>query len=111
MFSRIGRNHLGGNIYGSTFRWTLAALLKDALSLIPVGRRVMEAGCEDRLSSWMREHLDVAVAEVEDRSILGGLETEALLLLDPPLNLQKMPPTTIRQRLSQRRSEFGRRQA
>src|SRR2546425_472663 len=34
---RIGGNHLHGTIYGSTFRWTLAASLRDALHLNVAG--------------------------------------------------------------------------
>ena len=57
----------------------------------------------------MREHLEVSVAGIEDRREVDRLETEVLLLLDPPLNLQKMPPTDVRKRVSELRSLLSRR--
>src|SRR5262249_48067543 len=58
--SRIGGNHLHGRIRGSTFRLTLAAALADPLGLVSESRN-LDSASEQRLSAWMREHLDVAV--------------------------------------------------
>ncbi len=58
--SRIGGNHLGGRIAGSTFRFTLAAALLLALDLRVVASRTLDPGSEKRLTEWMRQHLEVA---------------------------------------------------
>ena len=49
--SRIARNHLGGTIRGSTFRWTLAAILRTALRLEPIDGRHMTTDSEARVSA------------------------------------------------------------
>ena len=59
--SRICGNHLGGDIYGSTFRLTLASALRVRLALAPSGGGHMGRDGEARLTEWMRRHLDVAV--------------------------------------------------
>ncbi|MGB3356831.1 MAG: hypothetical protein WBB00_29200 [Mycobacterium sp.] len=47
----------------------------------------------------MHHHLKVVAVPFEDRDELGRLETRVLKILDPPLNLQGMTETPIRQRL------------
>jgi hypothetical protein len=61
-----------------------------------------------RLSAWMREHLSVAVYPYPNRDALADLEDRVLEVLDPPLNLEGMPPSTLRARLSALRSRLGR---
>ena len=92
---RIGRNHLRGTIRGSTFRRTLAALLRRrlGLGLGLAGRLTAES--EGRLSLWMRDHLAVAVYPFAERDALASLEQEALAALDPPLNLDHMKLTPV----------------
>ena len=85
--SRIRSNHIRGNTRGSTFRLTLAALLKEELELTCVRPKTLEPVSNQRLTTWMIEHLAVAVAPVEDRSILGWIEVEVVDAFDPPLNL------------------------
>jgi HB1, ASXL, restriction endonuclease HTH domain len=48
----------------------------------------------------MQTHLRVAVHPYPDRDALGDLERRVLAALDPPLNLEGMPRTVLRQRLS-----------
>jgi hypothetical protein len=72
---RIGRNHLGGNVSGSTFRWSIAAALEKVILLIAVGPRELTSSSEGALTAWMRDHLSVAVAPVPDRSTLDAVET------------------------------------
>jgi hypothetical protein len=79
----------------STLRRTLGALLIADLSLKPRPRgsgasdsnyrcyRFDEAG-EERLSAWMRDHLDIAVQTVADPK---QLERALVALARPPLNL------------------------
>jgi hypothetical protein len=98
--SRIGGNHLRGRILGSTFRLTLASCLAEPLGLIRIAPRQLDSGSEQRLSAWMLEHLEIAVLPFADRDPLADLEHCVLAKLDPPLNLQGMPPTPLRRALS-----------
>jgi hypothetical protein len=105
---RIGSSHLRGNIGGSTFRQTLAACLRDPLGL-EVGRPGrLSKQSEHRLSSWMREHLEVAVHPFSDPDALAHLEDEVLAVLDPPLNLEGLPRSELRARVSALRSDLTR---
>lgn len=106
--SRVLGNHLRGNTRGSTFRFTLACVLRDQLSLVLVGRRRIERDGERRLSDWMHDHLEVAVEPVGDRWSIDALEAAVLIELDPPLNLRNMPSSSIRSRLSTLRSDLNR---
>ena len=107
--SRIGRNHIAGNITGSTFRLTLAAILAAQLGLArSLGERALAAGGETALSRWMADHLEVSVAPIEDRSRLAILEALVLHELNPPLNLQGMSPSPTRSALTQLRRSFSR---
>ncbi len=100
--SRIGGNHLNGRIRGSTFRLTLASALSGPLGLISESRKLSNAS-ERRLSNWMRDHLQVAVHPFPDRDALGDLEDHVLAKLDPPLNLDGMRATPLREALSRKR--------
>jgi hypothetical protein len=93
--SRIGRNHLGGDVDSSTWRRTLASLLLGDRAPTPEGRA--------ELDHWMRRHLYLVVAPLPDRATLGRLEEEVLALLDPPFNLMGRPCTEIRRAISERR--------
>jgi hypothetical protein len=100
--SRIGGNHLRGRIRGSTFRLTLAAALADPLGFVSESKNLDRAS-EQRLSVWMREHLRLAVHRFPERDALGDLEHHVLAKLDPPLNLDGMSLTPLREALSLRR--------
>lgn len=101
--SRVRGNHLGGTITGSTFRMTLASVLVGPLGLVDGGGRALEGDGEARLSAWMRTHLSIAVAPVADRLLVARLEPAVLARLDPPLNLQGMPSSPVREALRARR--------
>jgi hypothetical protein len=103
--SRIGGNHLRGQIRGSTFRLTLASILADPLELITIEPKRLDVHSEQRLSAWMRNHLWVAVHPCPNRDVLADLEDRVLALLDPPLNLERMPITPVRIALSALRSQ------
>lgn len=105
--SRIRGNHLGGDIYGSTFRLTLASALRTPLALEPIGGRRMNRDGEGRLTDWMRKYLMVSAIAYPDRLGLDAFETMVLDRLDPPLNLAKRPPTPTRRRLTTLRRPFG----
>lgn len=72
---RIGGNHLRGSIYGSTFRCTLAASLRNALQLDMVAPMKLAKGGEQAISAWIRDHLSVAVHAFSARDPLEHLPT------------------------------------
>jgi uncharacterized protein DUF6884/GIY-YIG catalytic domain-containing protein len=96
--ARIAGMHLGGNHEFSTFRRTLGAVLAAAAG----DDRIDEAA----LTGWMNEHLRVRTVRYDDRDTLGRLEELVLAEIDPPLNLQGMPRTALRTRLSRLRRAF-----
>ena len=104
--SRIRTQHLGGNIYGSTFRFTLASSLFGELGLLATGQKRLAGTGEARLSAWIREHLSVAVSPYPSRDALGNLEDRVLGHLDPPLNLDGMGPSEVRARLTEARKHL-----
>ncbi len=87
--------HLAGRHDFSTFRLSLGAILANA-------RHEAEID-EDRLTTWMHQHLRVVTLPVQDADVLNELETEVLQRLDPPLNLDKVERNLIRRRLSELR--------
>ena len=103
---RIGGNHLNGRIRGSTFRPTLAAILAgpERLTINEPGQ--LDRDSEQRVSEWMRTHLHVAVHPFSDRDALLDLEKDVLEELDPPLNLDGRPATTVRVRLTYLRRQL-----
>ncbi len=92
LWSRLTGMHLGNRAKFSTFRRTLAALLREPLALTSED--------DPRLSDWIARHLAVSPIVVQDADALGRLETAVLHQLDPPLNLRGMPPTPLRTRIS-----------
>ena len=108
---RLGGNHLGGSIRGSTFRRTLAACLLEPLGLSIAAPDKLARESEVELSAWMRGHLHVAVHPFANRDALGALEHRVLAALDPPLNLEGMPSTVVRQRVSELRRVLTRGEA
>lgn len=96
--SRIGGNHLSGDVDSSTWRRTLAALLLGPVAHTQEGRAQLDA--------WMRRHLRLIVAPLPDRASVGRLEHEVLALLDPPLNLMGRPRTELRAEVSRLRREL-----
>lgn len=99
LWSRITSMHLGGAAEFSTFRRTLAAILGPALG--------MTSEDDPRLSAWMNAHLRVITAPLDDPDQLSAIETAVLHSLDPPLNLQGRPASSIRARLTELRHRRG----
>jgi hypothetical protein len=91
LWLRIATMHLAGSHEFSTFRRTLGAIHASASGSSRVN--------EEALSTWMSEHLRVVTVPFTDRDELGKLETRVLKALDPPLNLQGMTTSDVRQRL------------
>lgn len=106
--SRIGQGHLGHSIDGSTFRLTLAAALQARLALEMRSAKYLTNEGEQSLTSWMLQHLAVSVHPVADGDALAALEEAVLQQLNPPLNLDGMPRTPLRERLSILRTQLRR---
>jgi hypothetical protein len=98
LWDRIATMHLGGNHNFSTFRLTLGAVLAAATG----ADRIDEAA----LTVWMKERLRVRTVRYDDRDTLGRIEKLVLGRIDPPLNLQDVPRTPLRARLTELRRQF-----
>jgi len=106
LITRIRDNHMRGRISGSTFRLTLASILRNPLRLTTDGQEL--SGDSNRaLTAWMRTHLTVTAAPIPDRHGLAAIEDEVLRALDPPLNLLGMSPSQIRYRLREQRGRLA----
>jgi GIY-YIG catalytic domain/Family of unknown function (DUF6884) len=99
LWGRITGMHLGGAAEFSTFRRTLAAILRPVLRL--------HAEDDPQLSAWINTHLRVIAVPVPDADRLGETETAVLDTLDPPLNLRGRPASPIRARLAELRRGHG----
>ena len=100
LWGRIRGMHLGGRHDFSTFRLSLGSILASARTETEID--------EERLTAWMHEHLRFVAIPVDDGDALDGLESAVLRELDPPLNLDEMPPSPIRGRLTELRRQYGR---
>ncbi|HET6293294.1 MAG TPA: hypothetical protein VFG33_07965 [Kribbella sp.] len=98
LWARLVGMHLDGSAAFSTFRLTLASVLREPLELEHVD--------DPAVTEWMENHLCVIAVAVEDADSLMSLEHEVLDELDPPLNLSGRAPTPVRRRLSQLRREI-----
>jgi hypothetical protein len=95
LWGRIRGMHLGGRHGLSTFRLSLGSILANARNEVAID--------EDRLTIWMHAHLRLVAVPVADADELNGLETVLLVALNPPLNLDKMPRSPLRERLTELR--------
>lgn len=107
LHSRIRGNHLRGNLKASTFRRTLAAILRGPLGLELDRPKVLTASSNTALTAWIGAHLELVVAPHDDRARLAALEHAVLLALDPPLNLMGMPRTPTRSALKALRAQLA----
>jgi hypothetical protein len=100
LWSRIVGMHLGKRHEFSTFRRTLGSVL--------AAKHGADHIDEAALTAWMDAHLRVIAVPHDDPDTLGRLESEVLVSLDPPLNLQGMGPSPVRQRLTELRRRHTR---
>ena len=92
LWGRVVGNHLRGNVRSSTFRQSLAAILREA----GVGDD------EDAVTRWMFAHLRVAMLPVPPEDV-GRLEDELVAAAQPPLNLSGLPRDERRSELTRLR--------
>jgi hypothetical protein len=104
---RVLRVHLGGTIRSSTFRWSLAAVLRHPLGLDVVGPRKLARSSEAALTTWMQTRLSVATYAFSDRVLLRSVEDGVLRALDPLFELEGRDPTPVRRRLRELRSSLA----
>lgn len=104
--ARVWNNHVRGNIGRSTFRLTLAAVLREELhlELHDAGRLTVQSNRE--LTGWVHDHLSVAFVDWPGDAP-EDTEREVLRALDPPLNLAGMDPTPARARLRDLRARLA----
>jgi hypothetical protein len=83
---RLGRDHCSGNIGASTFRFSLAALLRKRLRLAPK-RGHGRARIEDEvpLTAWIEQFCRLTLTP---HSEPWKIETPVIEKLNPPLNLR-----------------------
>jgi hypothetical protein len=65
--SRIRGMHLGTNVQFSTFRLTLAAIMREPLGLRLTSPGRLDLDSERELTAWMECHLRVIAVPVDDR--------------------------------------------
>jgi len=84
------RQHFHNDSYGSSFRKSLGAVLKEQLDLTPVQRKNGWAFGEDeeKLSEWMRDHARVRFVELSERRV-DPVEKELVGRFSPPLNIER----------------------
>ena len=109
----VGTHFATGKTGSSTVRRSLAALLADALDLVPVPRNLakpdgsanfaLEVEGDARLSDWMDHRLLLATWVKPDGAHLDDVETAVVHRLRPPLNLDKVGEPRERLRTARKR--------
>gem|GEM_PF-2092760 len=105
----LGRCHFHGRTRNHSPRKSLAVLLMDELALVPIlvpkpgsaDTWGLEASSEARFSTWMHNHLELAIETCEDPDTR---ETELVGHFGPPLNLAKCVQTSRHRRISDARA-------
>jgi hypothetical protein len=95
----VERIQLHGRVRASTFRMTLATVLRDHLRMTSLEDPV--------LTTWMLRHLSVSAWSCDNFGALRELEQVVVGELDPPLNVDHLPASEYRARLSQMRSALA----
>ena len=101
------RPHIRATARRSTFALAISALLLEPLELRVEKPKHLVPEDRQKVAEWIKDHLRVAVAPVDDRDLLERIEDVVLERLDPPLNLKKRPRTASRQRLAQLRRQIS----
>lgn len=108
LLKRIRTQHIRGNAKSSTFRLTLSALLLDELELAPAVAGRLDSRSNSVVSTWISDHLRVAITPWGDRNSLSELEAHVVKRLNPPLNLDHCAPTSQRAILKKLRARIAR---
>jgi len=105
--SRIMSRHLSGTERSSTFRLNVSALLLEPLELGVLADGQLSDSANRAVSVWVAQHLTVSTFLVPDRDALAALEAEVVHRLDPPLNVDHMPASPVRERIAQLRARLA----
>jgi hypothetical protein len=85
--SRLCRQHIGGNIVASTFRFGLASLLWQVEGWTPrrsaSGKYRLSREENQALSAWQRHHLRVSWAVID---VPWQVEPDVVRAMEPPMN-------------------------
>lgn len=103
---RVIGNHILGNIGGSTFRFTLAALLVQELDLSPIhpsDRPLLTRQDNAQLADWQRRNLTLTWCV---RAEPWADEPDVIAELQPPLNLARNSSHPFHTTLSAARVRF-----
>ena len=84
--TRVLGKHLNGSIRNSTLRWSLTAILMTMPEFAAAHSDPCVVRRSDRLSAWMREHLEVAIIPVDGPESVKHVEDAMIARYDPPLN-------------------------
>lgn len=98
--SRKLRYHIRGNVKSSTFRWTISAILFKPLNLRLAKPKRLFREDSKKVSTWIKDHLRVAILPYADRDSLLDIEKVVLDELDPPFSLGGRPANDLRMRLT-----------
>ncbi|MGZ4332457.1 MAG: GIY-YIG nuclease family protein [Solirubrobacteraceae bacterium] len=109
--SRLCRQHIGGNLASSTFRFGLGALLWESEGWTPrcspSGRYRLERIANAALSKWQREHLRLAWFVVPEP---WRYEDKVIQAMAPPINRDHNPATLFYKRTDDAREPRSRAQ-
>jgi hypothetical protein len=105
--SRLCRQHIGGNVASSTFRFGLASLLWELQEWTPwqspSGKYRLLGKDNQALSAWQRHHLRVRWAVVDDP---WRFEADVIRAMKPPMNRQHNERHPFYERMGKARSRF-----
>ena len=86
LWKRVHGKHLNGTIRNSTLRWSLTAILMTMPEFAAAHSDPCVVRRSERLSAWMREHLEVAIIPVDGPESVKPVEDAMIAHYDPPLN-------------------------
>lgn len=104
---RIKENHIRAVARSSTFALTISAILVEPLNLRVEKPKKLASDDRRKVSEWIKDHLQVAIAPFEDRDSLRPIEKMVVKQLDPPLNLDGTHLRPARRRLKDLRSRIS----
>lgn len=105
--SRIRKQHIRAVAGSSTFALTISAILLEPLELRVKKSKSLVSEDRQRVSEWIKDHLQVAITPFDDRDSLKHVETLVVKKLDPPLNIDKVQTTAARRRLKELRKAIS----
>lgn len=100
LHERIAIRQLDGTTLDSSFRLSIASILRRPLRLHSIG--------DDKVLRWMHKHLRLIVAPIEGEEHLDLIKQDVVRVLDPLLNLDHVESSAVRIMLRDLRRGFQR---